>query len=432
MAVANLIKSGNGTQTLSGAGINFTNATFNAGSVILSNGVNITQTGSLTFGSSNVSLILTRGAAGSNIVSFGTFGTRASGATGNITLTDGSNGLDIGLKATLAPAGFVDQGTFFQGADYAAVDGSTFFVRAPIYGTDPNFSTPDNLAFGTNVLVTGADSTGSTTLNTVKMLGGGALNLSGQLSTLGVLKSGGGAATISGSTIVNPNAGSGATGDLVIRADAAGDTLTINSSILDNGGTTLVKAGNGVVVLGGANTVSGKTFIYGGSLSLANSLALQSSVLVFPASSGELTFSGISAATIGGLQNASGDAHPIVLQNTGAGAVALTIIYNGTTTTSTGTSFSGSGSFIKDGTGRLDLNGSSTFSGGVTLINGTLTANSINTLRHWNRRNRTGYRHHHSGWRRTPHNRCESQLRQRNRSHRQCGLYLQRCVQCDL
>ncbi len=381
LSANSLIKAGLGTQVLLGTGINFTSSTLSGGSLVLQ-GLNLIGTGSLTVGAGSSTLLLQVGTNSSNVVTLGTAGTRISTGTANIVLADGTNGVNNGLSLTSQPAGLIDQGTFFNGADYAVVDGTSFFVRAPIYGTDSNFSAADALSSGSNALVTAGDTLSATSLNTVKVSGGsGSLNLAGNtLSTLGILKSGGGAGFISGGTIMNPNSGIGASGDLVIRADAASDVLTINASIADNGGTTLVKAGNGVVVLGGPNTITGKTYIYGGSLALANSLALQSSTIVYPALSGKLSFSGITSATIAGLQNTSGNAQSVSLQNDASAPVALTILYNSTTTSSTATSFSGSGSLVKDGNGRLDLNGSSSFTGGVTILNGTLTANAVTTL----------------------------------------------------
>ena len=75
----------------------------------------------------------------------------------------------------------------------------------------------------------------------------GTLTLAGgaTLTTNGILKSGGSAATITGGTGIQ--AGSGA--ELVVRTDQSTDSLTINTPILANGTNAFTKTGAGSVTL---------------------------------------------------------------------------------------------------------------------------------------------------------------------------------------
>ncbi len=63
----------------------------------------------------------------------------------------------------------------------------------------------------------------------------------------------------------------------------------------------MIKVGSGALLLGGSNTYTGSTTISGGTLNVANALALQNST-VSVLDNNSLGFSsGLSAATIGGL-----------------------------------------------------------------------------------------------------------------------------------
>ncbi|MEI7900519.1 MAG: LamG-like jellyroll fold domain-containing protein, partial [bacterium] len=153
-------------------------------------------------------------------------------------------------------------------------------------------------------------------------------------------------------------------------------TMTINSVITDNpGSVALVKAGGGVLVLGGANSFTGKTYINTGSLLVSNALALQNSTLIFNAAgAGTLQFgSGLTSATLGGLE---GSRDVSLLNQAGTPApVALAVGKNGTTTLYSG-ALSGSGaSLTKIGAGTLVLTGTNTYTGATLVSNGTLLVN---------------------------------------------------------
>ena len=81
--------------------------------------------------------------------------------------------------------------------------------------------------------------------------------------------------------------------------DTAGYIVTLSGSLSGPGGLT--KTDSGTLVLATTNTFSGDTLISGGTLRLTNAQALQNST-VDTSGSGSLNFSGLTAATLGGLK----------------------------------------------------------------------------------------------------------------------------------
>jgi autotransporter-associated beta strand protein len=166
-------------------------------------------------------------------------------------------------------------------------------------------------------------------------------------------------------------------GSYVTNGTNGASTLTIGgpgntvfSGILGNGSGGLVKNGTGTLTLRGLNTFTGGTTVNGGTLDLANGGALMYSTLTVPASG--IVFDqtvGNAAFTLGGLAGTGN----LALQNNAASPapVALTVGGNNSTTTYWGV-LSGSGSFTKTGTGSVWLMGNNSYSGGTTVVAGTL------------------------------------------------------------
>ncbi|PWK89704.1 autotransporter-associated beta strand repeat-containing protein [Fulvimonas soli] len=145
----------------------------------------------------------------------------------------------------------------------------------------------------------------------------------------------------------------------------SGTTLAIGSAIAGAGAMT--KAGDGTLVLTGANTYTGTTTIAAGTLALsgAGSVAASSGVL----DNGVLDISGTTSGA--SIKNLAGSG----TVNLGSQSLTLTNasgIFSGT--------FTGTGQFVKQGSGLLTLNGdSSAFSGTTTVSGGTLEVGDINT-----------------------------------------------------
>jgi autotransporter-associated beta strand protein len=123
---------------------------------------------------------------------------------------------------------------------------------------------------------------------------------------------------------------------------------------------------NGTVILAGVTGFNGTTIIAQGTLELANALALQNSTLNY--SGGTLAFSGITAATLGGLNGTQN----LSLINLAAAPLALTVGAENSNTTYAG-AFTGGGSLTKTGTGTLTLTGANNHTGGTTVLGGNLT-----------------------------------------------------------
>ena len=138
---------------------------------------------------------------------------------------------------------------------------------------------------------------------------------------------------------------------------------------------TLTMAGSGTLILGAANTYSGKTLISSGTLQLAHPLALQNTTLD-TSGSGCLSFGGETAATLGGLLGPGS----LSLTNTANAAVTLTVGANNASTAYSG-GLSGAGaSLVKTGSGTLVLSGNNTYSGGTTVDGGDLSFAAASAL----------------------------------------------------
>ncbi|WP_219928616.1 autotransporter-associated beta strand repeat-containing protein, partial [Salmonella enterica] len=136
---------------------------------------------------------------------------------------------------------------------------------------------------------------------------------------------------IDGGILAAKDAASLGTGDVTIAENA---TLALSQGTLDNnvtGGGQIVKSGSDELIVTGDNTYSGGTTITGGTLTADHADSL---------GTGAIDNSGV-------LKVGEGD-----LENT----------------------LSGSGSLVKTGTGELTLSGGNDYSGGTTIIGGTLTA----------------------------------------------------------
>lgn len=151
--------------------------------------------------------------------------------------------------------------------------------------------------------------------------------------------------------------------------------FTVTGSNGIAGATGLQKSGTGSLTLSNPNPFTGGTVVTEGSLVIGHELALQGSTLsgVFGASTHG--FGAITAATLGGL---AGNAD-LLLESSAGAALALTVGGNNASTVHSG-ELSGTGSLVKSGTGRLSLGFENTFSGSVTVANGSLQAQTPTAL----------------------------------------------------
>ncbi|ECF3747382.1 fibronectin-binding autotransporter adhesin ShdA, partial [Salmonella enterica subsp. enterica serovar Dublin] len=199
---------------------------------------------------------------------------------------------------------------------------------------------------------------------------------------------------IDGGILAAKDAASLGTGDVTIAENA---TLALSQGTLDNnvtGGGQIVKSGSDELIVTGDNTYSGGTTITGGTLTADHADSL---------GSGDIDNSGVLKVGEGDLENTLSGSGSLVKTGTGELTLSGGNDYSGGTTIIGGTltadhadslgtgavansgvlqvgegelenTLSGSGSLVKTGTGELTLSGDNTYSGGTTIADGTLTA----------------------------------------------------------
>jgi len=215
------------------------------------------------------------------------------------------------------------------------------------------------------------------TLNGTGIAATGALrNLSGN-NTYGGLLSLGSATRINSDTgsLTLSNEGT-ITGSYGLTVGGAGDTF-IGSSI---GTGSLTKDGGGSLTLAGANTYAGDTTVTAGTLRLANTQAI-------PAGTGKGNLS-LAAGTTLDLNNTGVTVNGLSgtgrVTNNLTGGASLTVGGNDQNSTFGGLITDGNGlsSLAKVGAGTLTLTGANSYSGGTTVVAGTLRISADSNLGH--------------------------------------------------
>ncbi|EDL5766708.1 AIDA autotransporter-like protein ShdA, partial [Salmonella enterica subsp. enterica serovar Senftenberg] len=210
-----------------------------------------------------------------------------------------------------------------------------------------------------------------------------------------------GGTTISGGTLVATNVdalGSGAvTDDATLELNTGG---TFDNAISGSG--QVVKSGDDVLTLSGANSYSGGTLISDGTLVASNVEALGSGDVTDNATlelntggtfdnaisgSGKVEKSGDDALTLSGANTYTGGTlisdGTLVASNVealGTGDVTDNAVLELNTGGDFDNAISGSGQVEKSGDGTLTLSGSNTYTGGTTINDGTLIATSVDAL----------------------------------------------------
>ena len=140
-----------------------------------------------------------------------------------------------------------------------------------------------------------------------------------------------------------------------------GETARINATITGTAG--LEKTGDGLLILGGANSYSGGTFVSGGTLQISADGNLG-------AGSGNLTLDSGALHTTANMASS----RAVVLRGTGA------IETNAGTTLTLNGLVSGAGGLIKWGDGTLLLTGNNSWAGGTLITAGTVQAGASTAL----------------------------------------------------
>jgi autotransporter-associated beta strand protein len=261
--------------------------------------------------------------------------TVASGGTLNLTNT---GTVTYTALATVAGGGIINltlgSGTTIAtlGGNYSGFTGTTN-VGVGGTGGKASLNGLDNAAATVNVVANGTVYiSAAVTKNAAIILNGGDTG-----ESLGQLRLEASAIWAGAVTLAGPVTGAG---DFSIGGNTT--TGTISGNIGQTGGTQpLSKGGSGIMILSGANTYTGMTTVAAGTLQIG------------------------AGSTTGSLNPTGG-----VVNN-----ATLTFNRSNTLTQSTGIgAISGPGAVIKNGTGTLVLDGSSTFTGAMTVNAGAVTA----------------------------------------------------------
>ncbi|MDJ6231443.1 fibronectin-binding autotransporter adhesin ShdA [Salmonella enterica] len=205
---------------------------------------------------------------------------------------------------------------------------------------------------------------------------------------------------IDGGILAAKDAAALGSGDVAIAENA---TLALSQGTLDNNVTgegQIVKSGSDELIVTGANDYSGGTTISGGTLTADHADSL---------GTGAVANSGVLQVGEGELENTLSGSGSLVKTGTGELTLSGDNSYSGGTTIIGGTltadhadslgtgavansgvlqvgegelenTLSDSGSLVKTGTGELTLSGDNTYSGGTTITGGTLTADHADSL----------------------------------------------------
>jgi autotransporter-associated beta strand protein len=330
---------------------------------------------------------------GADTLTFLDIGARGAGATLNYQPGIGT----INFSGT-APAG--SNGIQSGYATFNGVDWVTSGATASQFTAYTAGAGALTLAATTNFSIAGAASTAAAgSMNSLKLTGGAALTLGGQLSFTtnpgGVLfDNSGGTASITGSIlgttaqelVVTTNGSSPAVAPASGAALTTGNALTIGSTI-SSGAGSLTKSGNGTLILTGANVYTGNTVINQGAIQMSgataalgglgtagNQTAIRQGAIL------DVNGAGALAALVSGSLTTYPQISIGALTGTGlitnSNAAQSTVSLGGTATTGT-TTFGGT---LQDGAGILNvvINGTSARSQailgaqtytGVTVIN---------------------------------------------------------------
>lgn len=298
------------------------------------------------------------------------------GLAGNFLLSKvGSGTLTLGTSSGARTGGAqIDSGTLRLGNSTALGATSQTITLAGgtlALGTDASVgSYPVAVAASSNIVSDRATSGSGLTHNLGSFsIGSNTLGvIRGENVSSGVAGVGFGATTLSGDATFSAGIGTQLTIASVAGANhsltvtGAGDTTISGVVGTSTGGLT--KAGTGTLILSGANSYSGGTFVNGGTVAIS--------------SAGNLGAPGSGVTFNGGALRATGTltaGAPTTLASAGGTfdvASAITLTWNGNIT--------GSGALTKIGAGLLELGGSNTYSGTTFVSQGTLKLLNSNAL----------------------------------------------------
>jgi autotransporter-associated beta strand protein len=374
---SNLTYSGTGTLKLSGANTYAGTTTINSGSLQISGGSAIADSGLVTLGSTTANTF--------DVQSSETIGALSGGSA-----SIGVVNLASGQTLTLSSGTKTFSGTF-SGPGTLKIDGAAETIASAVTLGAANLMSGTLTLSSANTITNGLTISGGTlNIGDNNALGTGTLTING-----GTLQSNGNGNRNVAVTQINVGGdfsiGGANTGALSFAApvdlggatrqitdDNTANTTTFGGTI-SNGG--LIKAGNGTLALNGANTFTGGVTINAGTVTAGSTTALG------PAANATLTFGSGSTGrfqlnnnniTVIDLNTNANVGTPIIENGGGAATKTLTVntantdIYAGVLQDGA----AGVLALTKSGAGSLTLSGANTYSGTTTLSSGGINANS--------------------------------------------------------
>ncbi len=357
----NVVKSGADTLTLSGSN-SYTGGTTISGGTLVASNVEALGTGDVT---NNATLELNTGGDFINNI----------GGTGRVEKS-GDDTLTLSGSNTYTGGTLINGGTLVASNVEALGTGDVTDNATLALNTGGTF---DNAISGSGQVVKSGDET---------------LTLSGTNSYTG-------GTTISGGTLVATNVEALGSGDVTDDATLALNTGgTFDNAISGSG--QVVKSGDKMLTLSGANSYSGGTLISDGTLVASNVEALGTGDVTNNATlalntggdftnnisgSGQVVKSGDDTLTLSGANSYTGGTTISggTLVATNVDALGTGDVTNSSTLElNTGGTFdnaiSGSGQVVKSGDETLTLSGSNTYTGGTLISGGTLVATNVDAL----------------------------------------------------
>lgn len=416
----NLVKSSTGTLTLSGAST-YSGATTVSGGTLLVNGTGaINSTSGITINGSGAKYLHTSSVASTRAITLTQGTLDGTGSVGAVTVGNGTGGviangnggidsLTLG-SLTLNGAGtinFADSGTAstapisVTGALTTTPANGLVTVNATVTGTWASGTTYNLLGYGsfsgslgdfTLGTVAGLNSRQNAALGlntTTKFL---TLNIGGDTPkwTGGSSSSWNTAATGNWALVVAGTPTTFIAGDIVLFDDTATntavniDTANVSPTVTTFNNSTksytiaggfgiaagsVIKNGSNSVTISSVNSYNGGTTVNAGTLAMSGSGTLGASTGAVTVTGGTLNLGGTSQTTGAVTMNGTGT---ISNGNLSASSVTGT---NTAGTTTISAILAGAGTVTENGAGgTLELSGASTYTGGTSLINGTLSA----------------------------------------------------------
>ncbi len=351
-----------------------------AGAIVLPNGVNDSETISLSGTSSGLSL----GAIGSATYG-GTLTTTASsfylgGGGGTLYFTSNLGGSQ---SLVLDSQGIAGGAVVLTGSSTYSRNVTVSGGTLDISGGNNASTTYSGVISGSGVLV--HNGSGTLTLTGTNSYSGGTALGPSTLAIGNSMALGTGAVTFSGgSATILPLAANLALGNNLVLDGSATASINTNSNVLTvngaiSGSGNLDKSGAGTLILANSGSFTGSTSISQGTLQLASPTALRNSAVTVNANFG-LEFPQALGPGNGGYEIGSlSGSGSVQLSDSNGTPIILVVGGDGGSSTFSGT-LGGSGTMEKAGSGTLDLTGSNGWTGGTIIDPGILEISSDRAL----------------------------------------------------